>query len=65
MSETKIVKRSGPKIDPCGTQFNNSIQEESPLSVVTCCERLDKYELIHFKEEFLKPKAFSLARISL
>ena len=52
-------------MEPCGTPLVNSIQDDSPLSVVTCCERPDKYELIHFKEEFLKPNAFNFAMINL
>ena len=43
ISDTKIVKSNGPKMDPWGTPLIKLIQEDSPLSVITCCDRSVKY----------------------
>ena len=36
MSFIKRTKKSGPKMDPCGTPDNTSILLETALSIITC-----------------------------
>ena len=49
MSLIKRTKRSGPKIDPCGTPDNTSTLSDTTFSIITRCFLQRKYSEKNFR----------------
>ena len=54
-----MVNSSGPKQDPCGTPWDNSVLWEYAPSTITCCKRSDRYDLNHISAESVTPNDVS------
>ena len=52
------MKRSGPKMDSCGTPLNNSDQELKEVFILVLCHLSVRYDLISIKAFLSNPYAY-------
>ena len=60
-----MLKKRGPRIEPCGTPKIISTHELKVLLIFVLCHLLERYEKISFREQYEKPHAWNLATNSL